>query len=340
MMNSIPAGEESLLKSKNKIIDAYYNIGMIYREQLSNLKASAEAFEELLRRFPENKYQLQCYYQLYRTYATLGNTERSEYYKNIILNEHGDTEYAEIIRNPNYAIEKANQKSNLDIFYEETYRKYLNGEYVAVIKRKADSDIQFPQNILTPKFDLLKTLSIGKMQPLPVFEASLNDIVRNYATDSVKDVAQAILDYIHNKDSTNSTAPDIVSPEGDTTSVKLQIYSYQPDTIHYAVLIFQNIGGPLNPDRLQNKLSDFNDKNFNSKNITFQDFLFDHRDKIFIIKSFKNKVDALTYSSLLYNHDDVFGNVSTDAYKLYVISVNNLPLLLEQKKNRSVRRFL
>ena len=123
-----------------------------------------------MRRFPTCKYQLQCYYQLYRTYAALGNTERSEYYKNIILNEHGNTEYAEIIRNPNYLTEKANEKSNLDIFYEETYRKYLNGEYAAVIARKTDADVQFPQNILTPKFDMLKTLSIGRTQPLPVFE--------------------------------------------------------------------------------------------------------------------------------------------------------------------------
>ena len=339
MLKSIPTGDESLLKSNNRIIDAYYNIGMIYREQLNDLKASAETFEELLRRFPENKYQLQTYYQLYRTYATLGNTERSEYYKNIILTKHGDTEYAEIIRNPNYAIEKANQKSNLDIFYEETYRKYLNGEYASVISRKSESDIQFPQNLLTSKFDMLKTLSIGRTQPLSVFETSLNDIVRNYSADSVKDVAQGILDYIHNKNTTNETPTDIVPATVDTSAVNLKLFSYQPDTLHNVVLIFQNIGGPLNSERLKNKLSDFNDKNFNSKNITFQDFLFDHRDKIIILKSFKDKADALTYSSLLYNHDDVFGNVSTDAYKLYVISVNNLPLLLTQKKTDQYEDF-
>jgi hypothetical protein len=63
-----------------------------------------------------------------------------------------------------------------------------------------------------------------------------------------------------------------------------------------------------------------------------QDLLFDHRLKIIILKSFTNKQDALSYYNLFYNHDDVFGNVSPDNYQLYVISVNNLPTLLSEKK--------
>ncbi len=339
LLKSIPSGTEALLKSNLRIIEAYYNIGMIYRELLNDLKASAETFEELLRRFPTCKYQLQSYYQLYRTYSSLGNTTKADYYKNIILNEHGDTEYAEIIRNPNYAIDKANQKSNLDVFYEETYRKYLNGEYASVISRKTDSDIQFPQNVLTPKFDMLKTLSIGRTQPLPVFEASLNDIIKNYSNDSIINVAQEILDFIHNGNSINEPQLENVPSIEDTALSSNNQFSYIPDTLHNVVVIFQNIGGPLNPEQLKNKISDFNSKNFNSKNLELQDLLFDHRNKIFVLRSFKNKQDALQYSSLFNNNDDVFGNVNTDAYQIYVISVNNLSLLLKLKATDKYEDF-
>jgi tetratricopeptide (TPR) repeat protein len=335
MLKSIPSGGEAIEKSTAKIIDAYYNIGTIYREQLEDLGASAEAFEELLRLYPDNKYRLQCYYQLYRTYATLGNTAKSEYYRNIILTQHGDSEYAEIIRNPNYAAERANRKSNLEVFYEDTYRKYLNGEYSDVIVRKAQSDIQFPENPLTPKFDFLKTLSIGKTQPLPVFEASLNEIVRNYAADSVKDAAQDILDYLHKSKGTDAPA---TAPAPDTSSAG-RLYTYLPDTLHNVVLIFQNINGPLNPDKLKNKISDFNAKNFGSKNITFQDLLFDHRLVIFILRTFSNKQEALLYANVLFDNDDVFGNVSNEAYQLYAISVNNLPALLAEKKTTDYENF-
>ena len=107
MLDAIPATPEAIEKSTNKIIDAYYNAAMIYREQLKDNSSAAEMFEELLRRFPENKFKLQSMYQLYRLYAQLGNPTKSEYYKNIILNQYGDTEYAEIIRNPNYGQDMA-----------------------------------------------------------------------------------------------------------------------------------------------------------------------------------------------------------------------------------------
>ncbi len=334
MMKSIPVDAEALEKSKGKIIDAYYNIGLIYKEQLKDLKASTETFEELLRRYPTCKYQLQCYFQLYRTYATLGNMTKSDYYKNLILNEHGETEYAEIIRNPNYLADKAKKKSDLELFYEDTYRKYLNAEYSTVIARKGQADVQFPQNNLTPKFELLKTLSIGRTQSLPNFEASLNDIVRNYPNDSIKDVAQEILDYIHD---TKNVPPSVgeapVPISGDVTSAANQkIFTYMPDTTHFVVLIFQNIGGPLDPERLKNRMTDFNSVNFTSKSLSIQDFLFDHRYKIFIVKTFPNKADALQYSTTIYDNDNIFGNVNHDAYKLFSISANNLPTLLGQKK--------
>ena len=337
MLKSVPATQEALEKSTQKIIDAFYNIGMIYREQLNDLAASAGSFEELLKRYPKNRFQLQSYYQLYRTYTVLGNSEKANYYKNIILNEHSDSEYAEIIRNPNYAAEKANRKSNLEIFYEETYRKFLNGEYGDVIARKAQSDIQFPQNLLIPKFDFLKSLSIGKTQSLPVFEASLNEIIRNYSSDSVKDAAQEILDFIHNKP--NITEKINEAAADSTFKSDIHLYNYLPDTMHNVVLLIQNINGPFDPNKIKNKLSNFNTANFASKEITFQELLYDYRLKIFIIKSFSNKQDAMQYLTTLYDNDAVFGSESNDTYQLYAISVNNLSTFLKEKKTVDYEDF-
>ncbi|MBK6839598.1 MAG: tetratricopeptide repeat protein [Bacteroidetes bacterium] len=327
MLAAIPSTPEAMEKSTRKVIDAYYNAAMIYREQLNDLQASVAMFEELLQKYPDNKYMLQSYYQLYRIYAQIGNTQKSEYYKNIILTKHGDTEYAEIIRNPNYAAERASKKSNLEIFYEDTYRKYLNGEYSDVIKRKGEADVQFPQSILAPQFDFLKTLSIGKTQALPVFEASLNDIVRTYGSDPVKDEAQNILDYIHN---TGGNMPE--APPLDTTS-------YNPDTVHYVVIIFQAIGGPVDGNKLKNKIADFNGVNYGLKGLTMMDMMMDHRNKIMIIKSFPNKTEALSYNSHIYDNDDVYGNTNPESYQQYVISVNNLAALMREKKTDQYEDF-
>jgi tetratricopeptide (TPR) repeat protein len=330
MLKTIPSGQEAIDKSKNKIIEAYYNNGMIYREQLNDFNASVATFEELMRRFPGNKFEVQVYYQLYRTYALMNDGVNSEKYKNIILSRFSDTEYAEIIRNPNYFDDKAKRKSTLELFYEETYRKFLNGEYAAVIQRKGEADAQFPKNPLTPKFDLLKTLSIGHLQPLAAFEASLNDIIRNYSEDEVKDRATEILDFLRTRGGQSSTTPPPVPVDSLLNAGRS--FSYFPDTTHYVVIIFQNIGGPLDANILKSRLSDFNSANFSAKTLNIQDILFDHRDKIVIIRSFANKAEALAYNSILYDNDAVYGNINPDAYKEFVISENNLPELLKQKK--------
>ena len=333
MLAAIPSTPEAMEKSTRKVIDAYYNAAMIYREQLNDLPASVAMFEELLQKYPDNKYMLQSYYQLYRIYAQIGNAQKSEYYKNIILTKHGDTEYAEIIRNPNYAAERASKKSNLEIFYEDTYRKYLNGEYSDVIKRKGEADVQFPQSILAPQFDFLKTLSIGKTQALPVFEASLNDIIRTYGSDPVKDEAQNILDYIHNTGGNMPEAPAL------DTSTTVKLFAYNPDTVHYVIIIYQAIGGPVDGNKLKNKIADFNGVNYGLKGLTMMDMMMDHRNKIMIIKSFPNKTEALSYNSHIYDNDDVYGNTNPESYQQYVISVNNLAALMREKKTDQYEDF-
>ncbi len=360
MLKAIPADKEAIDKSTGKIIEAYYTIGLIYREQLYDLAAAAESFEALLKRFPDCKYTLQCYYQLYRIYAGIAvnaqykgpsvvNKERADYFKNIILTKHGDTEYAEIIRNPNYAIDKANQKTELELFYEETYRKYLNGEYQAVIQRKSESDSRFPKSILAPQFELLKALAIGKTQPLSTFEASLLEVIKNNSEDPVKDRAQEILDAIHAR---GTTPPPVESPTGkskeQTTEnavaptevvAAVSAFKYNPDTVHFVVVIFQNIGGAIDPLRFKTKLSNFNSTNYGSKSIQVQDLLFGPRNKIFVLRSFANKADALSYNTSLYDNDDVYGNVSVDNYQEYVISANNLSELIRQMKTEEYEDF-
>ena len=96
----------------------------------------------------------------------------------------------------------------MELFYEETYRKYLNGEYTAVIQRRSQAETMFPQNAFMPKFDLLKAMSIGKTQTRNNFEASLQDVVRTWADDPVREAAQDMLDYLQQQGGGAAPAAD------------------------------------------------------------------------------------------------------------------------------------
>lgn len=340
LLKNIPSTPEALEKSTAKIIDAYYNAGMLYREQLGDLKSSVAMFEEMLQKHPKNKYELQTYYQLYRMCEKLGNATKADYYKNLILNQFPKSDYAEIIRNPNYLTEMATRKSDLELFYEETYRKYLNGEYASVIQRRAQAAQQFPDNKFMPQFDLLRALSIGRTQPVPQFEASLQEVAQKYPDNPVHDEAQNILDYLSTSGGKLPAVPPVnekVPAVKDTLNKRS--FNYMPDTVHYVVVIFQAIGGALDGTKLKNRIADFNSTNYSNKGLTLQEFMFDHRYKIFVIRQLPNKGDAVSYNSHLFDNDDVYGNISSDNYKQFAISANNLPELLKQKKTEEYEVF-
>jgi tetratricopeptide (TPR) repeat protein len=324
LLDKIPSDEAAIEKSMAKVVDAYYNAAMIYNEQLGDKPASAKTFEDLLSKYPENKYKLPAYYQLYRLYLAMKDVPKSEHYKNILLEKYPGSDYAMIIRNPNFMAEKAAKKSDLDLFYEDTYRKYLNGEYADVITRKAQAEQMYPGNVYTPKFDMLKALAIGRTQPIGAFTASLQDIVRIYSEDPVKDQAQNILDYINGM----GAVDEAKLPEKDTVERQ---YNYFEDTTHLIVLSFRNVG-PINSDQLKIKLSNYNTKYYSTKGLSITSQLLDHIVQIIVIREFPNKAEAMLYYNGANDNDEIFGNTNPDLYNIFVMSSNNFPSFVKDKK--------
>ena len=68
-----------------KIMDALYNAGKIFKSEFSNYSRSAESFEELNKRYPGNIYLLSAYFDLYDLYELIGDREKSNYYRNLII---------------------------------------------------------------------------------------------------------------------------------------------------------------------------------------------------------------------------------------------------------------
>jgi tetratricopeptide (TPR) repeat protein len=331
LLNRIPTDQGEIDKAMAKVIDAYYNAAMIYNEQLSDKPASAKMFEDLITKYPDNKYKLPSYYQLYRLYLAMKDPQKSDYYKNLLLDKYPDSDYAMIIKNPNFMAEKAAKKSDLELFYEDTYRKYLNGEYASVIQRRAQAEQMYPGNIFIPKFDMLKTLAIGRTQPIGVFTTSLQDIIRNYSEDPIKDQAQDILDYINGMGKVDENK----LPDQDTIA---RMYNYSEDTTHLLVLSFRNVG-PINSDQLKIKLSNYNSKYYSTKGYTITSQLLDHITQIIIIREFANKAEAVLYLNGANDNDEIFGNTNPDLYNMFVISSNNFPSFVKDKKMEAYLDF-
>lgn len=179
MLKDIPITLEQQKISNEKLIDAMYDLGNIYRERMKNDKKAIDVFEDLERRFPDNKYAVQVYFNLYLLYAK-GNPSKAENCRNIILTQYSKSSVAKTIQDPDFVSESQQKKFQLNDFYSRTYQLYLNSKFNEVVINKSIADLKFENNELQSKFDLLEALCIGKLKDTESFKKALQEVSRKY----------------------------------------------------------------------------------------------------------------------------------------------------------------
>lgn len=338
--NKLPVTAEAVTESNLKIAEAYYNCGVIYREQLNNFPESIKSFETLDERFPDNKFKLPSYYNLYRTHLALGDSVKAAVYKNYLLSNYPESDYARLIQNPNFFKEMQRKSQVLEVFYENTYQAFINRQYADVIDRKAMADEMFPNtNKLAPKFALLKAMAIGKTRPLPDFKFELEEIIRRYPKDSASTKAQELLDYITGKN-IRETAIDTIPV--DTANLKDPFakavkYTFEQNSLQFFTIIYPK--GELNSAELMNKIRAFNGISFPSGNLTLASGNIDLTLQYIAVMSFNNKDDALNYYESVIAEEGLINTFDPERVRYFIISQDNLGELTRTKDLKAYTQF-
>jgi tetratricopeptide (TPR) repeat protein len=327
-LQDIPFTVEERMESDQKIINAFYNLGLIYREGLNDLPKAINTYEELLDRYPDNEFQLQAYYQLYRLFLDLEDEERANYYKMLIINRYPDSDYAKIIQDPEYYLELQQRQNQLAVLYSDTYEAFIDGRYFTVIDNCDLALAQYSDSsALIPKFEYLKAVSIGKIDVVDSLVIALRRIVENYPGSEVEPMAQNILDYI-----TKERPEFALEEQGEEAdSVIVFPFTYDPEITHIYVMIVKKEGVKLNPTKV--KVSDFNQKYYRIKEYTINSLLFDRNHYLISVGNFPNAMEALDYYNTIQDNDYVFSDISMANVQQFIISTDNYPILFKEKDN-------
>ena len=98
LLAGLPMTPERMEKSNAKLIDAYYALGTVYKDDLLNYRKAIVAFEELNKRFPKSKLELESSYQLYLLYERTNNSTKASFYKNLILVNYPNSTIAKYLK--------------------------------------------------------------------------------------------------------------------------------------------------------------------------------------------------------------------------------------------------
>ncbi len=177
-LDNIPAEKSKIDTIKNERNNAYYKLGLIYKEQFKEVDLAISKLEKLLTFNPDSEISLPAKYHLYKIYSNQ-KSEKAISLKNDIITNYTNSKYAKIILNPSEVINEANnnlpENEYATIFYE-----YKGDKFESVIEKSTIAINKFEGQAIVPKFELLKAYAIGKKEGLVAFKQALDFVAINY----------------------------------------------------------------------------------------------------------------------------------------------------------------
>ncbi len=185
---------DSIIAERNS---AYFNLGVIYKEQFKELELSTYKLDTLLTFNPASTIILPTKYHLYKTYSSQNN-EKANSLKQDIINDFPESKYAKIILNPNKGLTDATTITSEDeyaiIFYEykdELFDSVIEKSTIAINKHEGEK--------IVSKFELLKAYAIGKKEGILAFKEALDFVAMNYPNTEEGKKALEVIETIKTK---------------------------------------------------------------------------------------------------------------------------------------------
>jgi len=318
LMANLPKDDEQKQAFADSVMEAFYDIGLIYKERLKDNLAAAETYEEFLQKYPNSKNESTIFYQLYRIYLVLPDAPKAEKYKSLILSKYPDSDYALLISDPESFKKENLSQDAANKFYAETYRLYKARQFDQALANCKIAETKYERNELSARFALLKALIIGNMRDVTAFRESLQNVIATYSTDTVKVKAEQLLKSL---DRVQGIGPKETGPAKPT-------FIYKADTVHYYVVLVEN--KTLNLNDLKIKLSNFNTKFFSLKGLDISSRILGTNYQVIAIQQFENRKEGMDYVSLINDDDEVFIDMDMQIIETFIITAANYTMLMKE----------
>ncbi len=322
----IPLTEKKMNISHNKIIEALYSLGNIYREDFQDYKNSIISFEDLITRYDTCEYKLPSWYNLYRISLLIDNDVMKEKYKNLILDNYPESEYARIIQDPSYNKVTRENRKRVNNYYSIVYDLYTDELYEKVLIRCDKAKTIFADNHIQDQFDFLAAMAIGHINTLDTFKVALQSVITKHPASPVSVEAKRILVLIKTGIKIDTSPTSNVIP-----------YNHVFDSDFSFVLVLPSSDKKANKYKVD--ISNFNSKYYSSKTYKVSNIVLDPSNQIIIVKQLKGYDDAIDYFKSFKLNNDNLKDLNLKEYECLLISQDNFALFYKNKDLKGYTSF-
>lgn len=326
-LKDLPLTDSLIQESNTRIETSMFKIGQIYLDELKDDSKATGSFEALILRFPGTSYSLAAYYYLYELSNKNGNQEKSNFYKNKIITNYPESEFAKMLSDPDY-LRKRNELEREDyLLYEDLYKKYLIEQYDYVMVECERFISAKPDHDLSPKYRLLKAYALAKVSSIRDFKEALNDVVENSPDGQEKDRAKELIAFY------NEEIPEL--KEEEEVKISVEIYKVTENEEHIVVFAIEDTS--VDANQLM-----FNIINYNLDNYSQAEFSTNLQDvddmvSMISIRGVGKKNETTEYLIKILEDKSITDVTTGKKISTFVISESNLGVFLE---NKSVSVYL
>ena len=326
-LKGLPLTIEEIQASNKKIIEAYYNAGVIYKEELDDLSRSEEMFDELNQRFPKNDNRVMVLYYLYILNTDLGHHQKAENYKQSLLAEYPNSEYSKIISNPEFLQEALASKSVIEQTYEQAHNLYISKKYKQALEICLEISEKNPTNLLKPHFELLAAVCIGFINGEQRLIFELEKVKKTHTGHIVSIAAKELLDHLKTNNQTNQNSTEIQENTIDSNEETLVEYAFKNNSPHYFLILFKDFD--LNLNTAKAIFSNYHSEYYSLEKLNISSILLDEQTHMITVREFENASKAMEYYNA-FLIADARGPFGSD-FDAFVIAAPNFPTFFKNK---------
>lgn len=336
-LKQIPKTPEEIQTSHDVIQEGLFNEGVILKDKLEDFDAAGFQFAELLRRYPDNIYRLDAYYNLYLMHMRNGDPTQAEYYRSLILSEFADSKYGQAMQDPNYLENLKNMEKVQERMYEQAYENYLNNNNAAVHGAYAEMMRTYPLSKLMPKFMFIDALAYVTEKNYDKFKETLKEMLQRYPETDITPTASSIVKQINQGRKINGGGENArgmlwsMRLSNDTTAEGIEKeftpFSEGLDKPQYFILVYST--DTIRSNVLLYEVAKHNFNAYNIKDFDLEQMNFGNLG-LLIVKGFSNYAELKHYKTLFDTDKDL--DLPPQVHQV-LISEDNFNLLLREGRS-------